>query len=129
MNILFLCKDNSIYSQIAEVLTNHFHKHNVMAYSAGFLKAMNANPYLQTVLAKYSPENNGYEVKSLEDVRTINFDYVITINAMDYFPDIPFLRKIEWRVSTTDDGSIEDIVHITQQLSTKVQSFILNIAA
>jgi protein-tyrosine-phosphatase len=100
-----------------------------MAYSAGFLKAMNANPYLQTVLAKYSPENNGYEVKSLEDVRTINFDYVITINAMDYFPDIPFLRKIEWRVSTTDDGSIEDIVHITQQLSTKVQSFILNIAA
>jgi len=118
-----------VYSQIAEILTNHFHQPKIRAFSAGYTTGEAVNPYVQKILEPYKDSSPFFGIKSLQDIPKITFEYVITINALEFYPDVKFLRKLEWRISSNEENSLEDIEHIAQQISTKVQSFIVNIAA
>lgn len=53
IKILFVCKDNSVRSQIAEAMVNRFFAERHEAHSAG-IEPIKINPYVVKSLAKIS---------------------------------------------------------------------------
>src|SRR5580692_5242318 len=95
--ILFVCKDNSLYSQMAEAMVRLYRDDEICAFSAGIHPAGRVNPRATELM-----ERIGYHdmvlhtTKSTENVPEFNYDYVITIGAPTYIFAVSAERRLEW---------------------------------
>lgn len=76
--ILFLCKDNSTLSQMAEVFLKRITFNRVEAYSAG-IKPANIHPMTIRVMKELGIDISKNRTKSVNEFYHSRFDYVITI--------------------------------------------------
>lgn len=86
--ILFLCKNNSIRSQICEAIVNHYYKKDFKAYSAGN-KPTKIHPLTIQVLKEINIDISESESKHLKKFKNKKFDYIITVCDKD----LPILPK------------------------------------
>lgn len=81
--ILFLCRRNTSRSLMAEALARHFFSQALIPYSAGIEEPETAGQALPEVtalvLARHGVATTDLAAKSLEDLRGIPFDLVITV--------------------------------------------------
>lgn len=77
-NILFLCTGNSCRSQMAEGLCRHYKSECFNVYSAG-IKKHGLNPNAVKVMAELDIDISSHFSKTHEDLKTIDFDIVITV--------------------------------------------------
>jgi arsenate reductase len=90
IKVLFLCTGNSCRSQIAEGWAKHL-KGNVMdAYSAG-IAPRNLNQMAVKVMAEAGVDISAQGPKHVEELKNIDFDYVVTVcdNARENCPIFP----------------------------------------
>ena len=90
IKILFVCRDNSIRSPVAEALVNHFFSDRHEAYSAG-IEPVEINPYVAKSLAKIGIDISKQHSKNINEFRTMQFDVIITLcdyvkTFSDHFP-------------------------------------------
>lgn len=78
MKILFLCTGNSCRSQMAEGWTRHLKGNLIEPYSAG-TETHGLNPNAVRVMAEAGVDISGHESKTVADLETKEFDYVITV--------------------------------------------------
>lgn len=78
MNILFLCTGNSCRSQMAEGWARHLLGDRVNAYSAG-IETHGLNPNAVAVMAEAGVDISSHTSKTLDDLRDIPLDLVITV--------------------------------------------------
>jgi len=78
MKMLFLCAGNSCRSQIAEGWTRHLKGDIIAPYSAG-IETHGLDPYAVKVMAEAGVDISGHRSKHIEELKDINFDYVITV--------------------------------------------------
>lgn len=78
IKILFLCTGNSCRSQMAEGWTRHLKGDAIEAYSAG-IEAHGLNPLAVRVMAEAGVDISGQRSKTVEDVKDILFDRVVTV--------------------------------------------------
>lgn len=92
LKILFLCTGNSCRSQMAEGWTRHLKGDIIEPYSAG-VEVHGLNPNAVKVMAEASVDISSHRSKHLDELKDIDFDYVITVcdNANEQCP--MFLRK------------------------------------
>lgn len=76
--ILFICKDNSIHSQLAEAMVNHFFGERLKAYSAG-LEPVQVNPCVAKSLAEIGIDIAKHYSKSVNEFKAMQFDVIITL--------------------------------------------------
>ncbi len=76
--MLFLCTGNSCRSQIAEGWTRHLKGDIIEPYSAG-IETHGLNPYAVKVMAEAGVDISEYHSKDVDELKDINFDYVITV--------------------------------------------------
>ena len=95
MKILFLCTGNSCRSQIAEGWTRHLKGNIIEPYSAG-IETHGLNPYAVKVMAEAGVDISEYRSKGVDELKDINFDYVITVcgHANEHCPIFPGKTKI-----------------------------------
>ena len=95
IKILFLCTGNSCRSQMAEGLARHLKGDLIDAYSAGIEKH-GLNPYAVKVMAETGIDISKQYSKLLDDVKDIDFDYVVTVcgNANENCPNFPWNAKV-----------------------------------
>lgn len=86
-SILFLCTGNSCRSQMAEGFAKIILKNNYNIYSAGIKKTA-LNPYAIKVMNNVSIDISNHYSKTISELPTKNFDYVITVcdNAKESCP-------------------------------------------
>lgn len=77
--ILFLCTGNSVRSQMAEGLVNHFLGDRWQAVSAGTAPAGYVHPLAIRVMAELGIDLSGHRSKSVEELSQTDFDLVITV--------------------------------------------------
>jgi len=77
-NILILCTGNSCRSIIAEALVNN-KLQNTTAYSSGVAPSGKVNSNAKKVLKANNIWNDNYHSKTLETLKDINFDLVVTV--------------------------------------------------
>jgi arsenate reductase len=78
LKILFLCTGNSCRSQMAEGWARHLKGDIIEPYSAG-TEPHGLNPLAVKVMAEAGVDISGHYSKHLNDLKGIEFDYVITV--------------------------------------------------
>lgn len=78
LNVLFLCTGNSCRSQMAEGWTRALRGDAVEAYSAG-IEMHGLNPRAVRVMAEAGVDISGQRSKTVEAVKDVPFDYVVTV--------------------------------------------------
>ena len=78
IRVLFLCTGNSCRSQMAEGWARHLKSGVVEPYSAG-IEIHGLNPNAVKVMAEAGVDISGHHSKHLNELKDIDFDYVITV--------------------------------------------------
>jgi arsenate reductase len=76
--VLFLCIGNSCRSQMAEGWTRHRKGDQIEAYSAG-IEAHGLNSDAVRVMADAGVDISGQRSKRVDELRDVDFDYVVTV--------------------------------------------------
>jgi arsenate reductase (thioredoxin) len=87
LKILFLCTGNSCRSQMAEGWARHLKGDTVEPYSAG-IETHGLNPNAVKVMAEAGVDISAYRSRHVDELKDIDFDYVITVcdNAHESCP-------------------------------------------
>ena len=95
LKVLFLCTGNSCRSQMAEGWARHLKSDVIEAYSAG-IETHGLNRYAVQVMGEAGVDISGHHSKHLDELKTIDFDYVITVcdNAHESCPMFPGKTKV-----------------------------------
>jgi Protein-tyrosine-phosphatase len=93
--VLFLCTGNSCRSQMAEGWARHLNSDVIEPYSAG-IETHGLNPNAVKVMAEAGVDISGHHSKHLDELKDIDFDYVITVcdNAHESCPMFPRQTKV-----------------------------------
>jgi len=78
-HVLFLCTGNSIRSQMAEGLVNHFLGDKWEAYSAGIVPLGYVHPLAIRAMAELDIDISAKRSKSAQEFRSADLDLVITV--------------------------------------------------
>ena len=78
LNVLFLCTGNSCRSQMAEGWARALKGDVIEAYSAG-IETHGLNLNAVRVMAECNVDISGYKSKSVDEVMSVTFDYVVTV--------------------------------------------------
>jgi len=95
MKILFLCSGNSCRSQMAEGWARSLKGDCIEAYSAG-IETHGMNPNVVEVMAEAGVDISSQRSKHLDELRGIEFDYVVTVcgRANESCPVFPGPTKV-----------------------------------
>ena len=90
LKVLFLCTGNSCRSQMAEGWARHLKSDVVEPHSAG-IETHGLNPNAVKVMAEAGVDISGHYSKQLDELKDIDFDYVVTVcdNANESCPMFP----------------------------------------
>lgn len=93
--ILFLCTGNSCRSQMAEGWARALKNDVLEPYSAG-VETHGLNPRAVQVMAEAGVDISGHRSKHLNELRDVEFDYVVTVcaNAHESCPLFPGKAKV-----------------------------------
>ena len=78
LKVLFLCTGNSCRSQMAEGWARHLKSDCIEPYSAG-TENHGLNPLAVKVMAEAGVDISAHRSKTLNDLDSLEFDYVITV--------------------------------------------------
>ncbi|MBF0314144.1 MAG: arsenite methyltransferase [Oligoflexia bacterium] len=134
IKVLFLCTGNSCRSQMAEGLCNYFHGESIQAFSAGIAKH-GMNQRAIKVMAEIGIDISQHTSKTISELPSIDFDYVITVcsNAQENCPYFPAKVKT-FHVSIDDPPALtkgltneEEILSSYRKVRDEINDFILKI--
>lgn len=127
--ILFLCKENSARSQMAEGIVNYFYKDEFVAYSAGS-NPKYVHPLAIEVMKEIGIDISCQKSKSIEEFVNSEFDYVITVCAGDkkgVCPVFPGKAKkiLYWEIpDPAESNNIEEFRKTRDLLRKKIEIFV-----
>lgn len=78
LKLLFLCTGNSCRSQMAEAWTRQLHAARFEVHSAG-VAPTSLNPDAVAVMAEAGIDLSTHRAQHVDDLKSIDFDYVITV--------------------------------------------------
>jgi arsenate reductase len=95
MKILFLCTGNSCRSQMAEGWARQLKGDVIEPFSAG-LEKHGMNPHAVKVMAEAGVDLSEHYSKTLEDLKGVTFDWVVTVcgHAHEHCPLFPGNAKV-----------------------------------
>jgi len=95
LKVLFLCTGNSCRSQMAEGWARRLKGDFVEPYSAG-VETHGLNPLAVRVMVEAGVDISGHRSKHVDELRQIDFDFVITVcdNARESCPGFPGKCKV-----------------------------------
>jgi arsenate reductase len=95
IRVLFLCTGNSCRSQMAEGWARHLRGDRIEPYSAG-IEVHGLNPRAVQVMADAGVDISGHRSKHVDELRGIDFDYVVTVcgHANEHCPLFPGKARV-----------------------------------
>jgi|WetSurMetagenome_2_1015567.scaffolds.fasta_scaffold317705_2 arsenate reductase (thioredoxin) len=126
--ILFLCTGNSCRSQMAEGWSNHLKSDVIEAYSAGVRPIGVSSKAIKT-MAEAGVDISNHTSKHIDDLKGIDFDYVITLcdNAARNCPIFPGKAKVihkPFKDPYFATGSEEQVMDEFRKVSEQIKEFI-----
>ncbi len=126
--ILFLCTGNSCRSQMAEGWARHLWEDRVEVHSAG-TQPSRVHPDAITVMAEAGVDISGHRSKSVDEVRTIPFDLVVTVcdNAKEQCPVFPGnIRRVHrsFNDPAGAKGTREEVLAAFRKTRDEIRAFV-----
>ncbi|MCM8757541.1 MAG: arsenate reductase ArsC [Candidatus Omnitrophica bacterium] len=120
-NILFVCRENSCRSQIAEGLVNYLYTDKFIAYSAGSEPAKIINPLAVEVMKEIGIDISGQKPKDFSAIEGIEFDYVITMGCTDVCPFYPAKERLDWQIPDPKGKPREFFRRIREEIKKRLE--------
>ncbi|PJF21902.1 MAG: hypothetical protein CUN56_08740 [Phototrophicales bacterium] len=130
--VLILCTANSARSQMAEGLLRHLAGDRFEVYSAG-TKPSIVNPFAIQAMAQRGIDISNHQSKHLDQYRSQQFDYVITVcdHAAETCPIFPGkAKRIHWSfpdpaaVNGDDATILQSFIHVRDDLERTLAKWI-----
>lgn len=126
--VLFICKHNSIRSQMAEgLLKSLFDDYDV--FSAGS-DPSTLNPYAVKIMGEVGVDISMNQSKSLKEFEGVKFDYVITVcdgesDACPFFPGGKEYIHQSFDDPAAFDGNDDQIMFIFRKVRDEIREWII----
>jgi arsenate reductase len=123
--VLLLCKNNAMFSPIAEWYFKSFALDGVEVYSAG-IEAARINPLLIKIMKEDGLDLSQFKPHSLHDFKHINFDYILTFDTESemeshHFPSISIKYHYDFDKMLNEDCIEEDKPVMYQAIREKIK--------
>ena len=127
--VLFVCIENSCRSQMAEALAYLYAKDSIQAYSAGSRPSGWINPKAIIVMAELGYGLDSHTSKSLFEIPSVDFEYVITMGCGDECPFIPAKFHEDWGIPNPKMLPLEQFRQVRDQIGEHVKDLAVRIEA
>lgn len=127
--ILFVCKDNTLLSQMAEAMVKLYRDDEICAFSAGVERAKQIDPRAVELMNRLGyTDMKQHTTKSVKDIPDFNYDFVITIGLPEYISHVSTDKRLEWRFPEVDLLEEADLVRLRDKLLNKVLNLVISVA-
>jgi len=123
INMVFVCVENARRSQMAQGFAEAFGQEKVEVYSAGSRPSQQIDPMIIEVMKEKGIHLSSKRPKSLNDLPSIEMDYLVTMGCEETCPAIPAKKIIEWEIPDPKGKSIEFYREIRDIIKDKVKTF------
>ena len=121
IKIVFVCVENARRSQMAQGFAEAFGQGRVEVYSAGSRPSSWIDPMVIEVMKEKGIDLSGKRPKSLNELPTIEMDYLVTMGCEETCPAVLAKKIIEWEIPDPKGKSMDDIRKIRDMLEAKVK--------
>jgi len=128
-NILFVCIENSNRSQMAQAFAIIHGKNKVRAYSAGSRPSGKINPKAVAAMRELGYDLSIHDSKSLQQIPTIEYEYVVTMGCGDACPWVAAKHREDWQIPDPRDMNEEDFRKVRDLIETKVKQLLAAITS
>ena len=122
--ILFVCVENAGRSQMAQGFAETFGKGRVEVYSAGSRPSFHINPLAIEVMKEKDIDLSGRRPKGLNDLPSVEMDYLVTMGCEETCPAVPAKKVIEWQIPDPKGKPIDEVRRIRDMLEAKVKTLL-----
>ncbi len=128
IKVLFLCTGNACRSQMAEGWANHLKSDVIEAYSAG-IRPIGVSAKAIKVMAEAGVDISNHTSKHIEQLRGIDFDYVITLcdNAAESCPVFDHKIKVIHKPFTDPyfaSGTEQEVLTVFKKVRDDIKAYI-----
>ena len=119
--IAFICVENARRSQMAQGFAEAFGQGRVEVYSAGSSPSSQIDPFVIEVMKEKGIDLSGKRPKSLNELPSMEMDYLVTMGCEETCPAVLAKKIIEWEIPDPKGKSMDDIRKIRDMLEAKVK--------
>ncbi len=122
--ILFICVENFNRSQMADAFAKRQAEGKSEVFSAGSKPSGKINPRAIKFMKEIRYDLSTQSSKSLSEIETIEFDYVITMGCGDACPWVKAKHRINWQLEDPKEKSDEEFRQIRDEIKAKMASLL-----
>ena len=119
--IVFVCVENARRSQMAEGFANAFGRERLEVYSAGSRPSSQIDPLVIEVMKEKGIDLSGTRPKGLNDLPSVELDYLVTMGCEETCPAVLAKKTIEWEIPDPRGKPIDEIRGIRDMIEDKVK--------
>jgi len=120
--IIFVCVENARRSQMAEGFANAFGQGRLEVYSGGSSPSSQIDPVVIEVMKEKGIDLSGKRPKGLNDLPSIEMDYLITMGCEETCPAILAKKIIEWQIPDPKGKPIDFFREVRNTIENKVKA-------
>jgi len=109
---------------MAQGFAEAFGKGKVEVYSAGSHPASQINPLAIEVMKEKNVDLSGRRPKGLNDLPSVEMDYLVTMGCEETCPAVPAKKIIEWQIPDPKGKPIDEVRRIRDVLEAEVKRFL-----
>ena len=121
IKIVFSCVENARRSQMAEGFAEALGREDVEVYSAGSNPSSQIDPSVIEVMKEKGIDLSGKRPKSLNELPSMEMDYLVTMGCEETCPAVWAKKIIEWEIPDPKGKLIDEIRRIRDMLEAKVK--------
>ncbi len=122
--ILFVCVQNASRSQMAQGFAEALAKGRLEVYSAGSHPSSQINPLVIEAMKEKNIDLSGRRPKGLNDLPSVEMDYLIAMGCEETCPAFPARKIIEWQIPDPKGKPLDEIRRIRDMLEAKVKTLL-----
>jgi arsenate reductase len=122
--IIFVCVENARRSQMAQGFAEALGKGKIKVYSAGSRPSARIDPLVIEAMEEKGIDISGRRPKGLNDLPSVEMDYLVTMGCEETCPAVPAKKIIEWEIPDPKGKSIDIVRNVRDMIEQKVRALL-----
>ncbi len=122
--IVFICVENARRSQMAQGFAEALGHGNIEVYSAGSRPSFQIDPLVIEVMKEKGIDLFGKKPKSLNELPSVEMDYLVTMGCEEACPAVLVKKIIEWEIPDPKGKPIDGFRKVRDMLEEKVKGLL-----
>ena len=128
-SVLFVCTENSNRSQMAEAFARMHGDGLLEPHSAGSRPSGTVNPRAVKAMAEVGYDLSTHHSKSVSEVPTGPYEFVITMGCGDACPFVPAVERDDWDLADPRDLAPPEFNQVRDEIESRVKALLERVNA